>query len=94
MPQTNVEVPANGAVVYPTLVSTTINLNCNVTDKCKVVVKVYDEAGNEIQTLMNETKGKGAFNQAFTLANYRDGIYFVRVDIGDQESSQKIIVSQ
>ncbi|MEZ4690443.1 MAG: T9SS type A sorting domain-containing protein [Ignavibacteria bacterium] len=46
-------------------------------------MKVYDVLGNEIATLVNETKPAGSYNYQFSTVNYQlsSGVYLYRLEI-------------
>ncbi len=56
----------------------------------KVVIKVYDLAGREVKTLVNETQDAGYYNTVFDGTNLASGIYIYRVIAdGDNQTFTK-----
>ncbi|MEZ4823014.1 MAG: T9SS type A sorting domain-containing protein [Ignavibacteria bacterium] len=60
---------------------TVISYELPVTSRTKL--KVYDVLGNEIATLVNETKPAGSYNYQFSTVNYQlsSGVYLYRLEI-------------
>jgi hypothetical protein len=59
-----------------------------------VSLKVYDVLGNEVATLVNETKPAGSYNYQFSTVNYQlsSGIYFYRLEAGDFSETKRMIL--
>ena len=61
-----------------------------------VLLKVYDAIGNEVATLVNETKAPGSYEIEFTSTgggyNLASGVYFYSLRAGDYYSVKKMIL--
>ena len=68
--------------------STTIKYSVPETEN--VTLKVYDIIGNEIATLVNETKPAGEYEVKFSPDNQSSGIYIYRLQAGSQIQTRKM----
>jgi hypothetical protein len=58
-----------------------------------VSLRVYDVAGREVATLVNEFKPAGAYEVRFASANaLASGVYFFRVKAGNFSETKKMIL--
>jgi hypothetical protein len=57
-----------------------------------VTVKVFDILGNEVATLVNETKEPGAYEVEFDGSQFPSGVYFYKLTAGSFTSSKKLIL--
>ena len=58
----------------------------------KVTLKVYDILGNEIKTLVNETKEPGNYKVKLNGNNLSSGVYFYRIHAGDFVQTKKLVL--
>ena len=71
---------------------TVISYELPVTGRAKLIV--YDVLGNEVATLVNETKLAGSYNYQFSTVNYQlaSGIYFYSLSVDGVLSDTKRMV--
>ena len=71
--------------------STTINFSIPVSSK--VSLKVYDPAGREVSTLVNEFKSAGNYSVNFTAGSgLNSGVYFYTMTAGEFTVTKKLIL--
>jgi hypothetical protein len=58
----------------------------------KVVLKVYDILGKEIETLVNEKLNPGTYEVTFNASQYPSGVYFYRLITGSFTDTKKMIL--
>jgi hypothetical protein len=58
----------------------------------KVLIKIYDILGREVQTLVNEFKKAGYYEIKFNGSNFASGVYFYRIESGDFVVSKKMVL--
>jgi hypothetical protein len=58
----------------------------------KVVLKVYDVMGREVQTLVNERLQPGTYEASFDGSMLNSGVYFYRLSTGDFTESKKMLL--
>jgi len=57
-----------------------------------VSLKIYDMLGNEVATLVNETKIAGEYEVEFNAATIASGIYFYRLQAGDFVETKRMML--
>jgi len=69
-------------------------ISYSLQESAKVSLKVYNLIGEEIQTLVNEFQNAGAHSTLFDAGQYPGGIYFYKLQLGDQflESKKMILL--
>ncbi|MEI7485386.1 MAG: T9SS type A sorting domain-containing protein [Ignavibacteriota bacterium] len=58
----------------------------------KIVLKVYDVMGREVQTLVNESLRPGTYEVTFDGSTLNSGVYFYRLFTGDFSESKKMLL--
>ena len=58
----------------------------------KVVLKVYDILGKEIETLVNEKLNPGTYEVTLNGTQYPSGVYFYRLQAGDYNETKKMLL--
>ena len=79
---------------YPNPFNPNTNLEFGIPELGFVSLKVYDVLGNEVATLVNETKPAGTYNYQFSTVNYQlsSGIYFYRLEAGEFSEIKRMIL--
>jgi len=57
-----------------------------------VTLKVYDVLGNEVTTLVNETKSAGKYDVRFDASNLSNGVYLYTLQADNFTSTKKMIL--
>jgi len=57
-----------------------------------VQLKVFDELGREVQTLVNEKQSAGTYEVSFDGSKLNSGVYFYRLSSGDFKSIKKMVM--
>jgi hypothetical protein len=58
----------------------------------RVMLKVYDILGKEIQTLVNEQLQPGTYEVTFDGSNLPSGVYFYKLTAGDYTETKKMLM--
>ena len=58
----------------------------------RVVLKIYDLLGREIQTLVNEKLNPGSYEVIFDGSNYASGVYFYQLRSGDFKEVKRAVL--
>jgi hypothetical protein len=61
-------------------------------DRQGVFLKVYDELGREIQTLVNENLSPGTYEIDWDGTNYPSGVYYYTISAGDYFETKKMVL--
>ncbi len=76
---------------YPNPFNPTTIIKYQIPDNSFVTLKVYDELGRLVKTLVNQDENKGTYNINFNGSNLASGIYFYRLQAGKFISIKKMI---
>jgi hypothetical protein len=57
-----------------------------------VILKVYDIIGNEVATLVNETKTLGSYEVLFNASRFASGVYIYTLRAGNFIQTRKMIL--
>ncbi|MBI5710416.1 MAG: lamin tail domain-containing protein [Candidatus Eisenbacteria bacterium] len=58
----------------------------------KVVLKVYDVQGREVQTLVNQRQAPGRYRAVFGMRHLGSGVYFYRLEVGSVVRQRKMLL--
>jgi len=74
--------------------TTTINYDLHVetNNYASVQLKVYDNLGKELETLVSEKQNAGSYSVNWDAGRYATGIYFYKLISGEYESVKKMIL--
>lgn len=82
--------------IQPNPFSTTTTINYDLLSSNKVSVKVFDILGKEVASIVNEEQqGQGPQSVTFDRQKYNlsNGLYFVKIRIGQSEITQKVLAN-
>ncbi len=77
---------------YPNPFNPTTTIQYTIPKEAFVTIKVYDDLGREIATLLNERKAIGNYSVDFNSSNLSSGIYFYRLISGTYSATKKMIL--
>jgi photosystem II stability/assembly factor-like uncharacterized protein len=77
---------------YPNPFNPTTTISYEVAKETNVSLKVYDVIGNEIATLVNETKPAGAYQVVFDASKLSNGVYLYKIQAGNFTATKKLIL--
>ncbi|MEZ4691995.1 MAG: T9SS type A sorting domain-containing protein [Ignavibacteria bacterium] len=90
------EIPAGFSLKqnYPNPFNPATSLEFGIPETGFVSLKVYDQLGREVLTLVNEILAPGTYNYQLSTVNYNlsSGIYFYRLSSGNNSSVKKMII--
>lgn len=91
---TSLTVPDNYSLGqnFPNPFNPTTNINFSIPRSGLVTLKIYDMAGKEVVTLVNEVKTAGSYIVGFNAANLASGAYFYRVTSGEFVDTKKMLL--
>jgi hypothetical protein len=75
---------------YPNPFNPSTTISFSIPQKSDVSFKIYDILGNEVTTLINETREAGRYNVNFNASNYSSGIYFYSIKAGNFAETKKM----
>ena len=68
---------------YPNPFNPSTKIKYSVPQSSKVIIKVFDILGNEIEILVNEEKSTGTYEVTWSAASSPSGVYFYRIQAGN-----------
>jgi hypothetical protein len=77
---------------YPNPFNPTTKIKFNVAKVCEVKIIVYDVAGREVQTLLNESLKPGTYETTFDGSQLTSGVYFYRMVTDEYTEARKMIL--
>jgi hypothetical protein len=77
---------------YPNPFNPVTKINYSIPEMSNVRIKVYDNLGNEVTTLVNKDQNAGIYNIEFDGKGLASGIYFYRLQAGDFIETKKMIL--
>jgi Secretion system C-terminal sorting domain len=79
---------------YPNPFNPATTIAYDLAQDAFVTIKIYNELGQEIRTLVNEEQPVGRYSVQWNAANLPSGIYFCRIKAGSFTDSQKMIFTK
>jgi len=77
---------------YPNPFNPSTIISYSVPQNSFVTLKVYDVLGNEVTTLVNETKSAGKYDVRFDASELSNGVYFYTVNADNFTSTKKMLL--
>jgi hypothetical protein len=79
---------------YPNPFNPSTVITFQIVNQGHVTLKIYDNLGREIETLVNEEKNTGSFKVRFEGSNLSSGIYFYRIIANGYTETKKMILTK
>ncbi len=77
---------------YPNPFNPNTKIKYQLPTECKVLIKIYDLLGAEVQELLNENKEPGIYEIEFNAENLPSGIYVYRISADNYLNTKKMIL--
>lgn len=77
---------------YPNPFNPVTKITYSLPNEGLVTIKLYDVLGNEVATLVNETKTSGKYEVEFNASGLSSGMYFYKLEVGNYSDIKKMIV--
>jgi hypothetical protein len=77
---------------YPNPFNPSTNIEYTVSDNSFVSLKVYNQLGQEISTLVNENQSKGKYSIKWNAGNNPSGIYYYKISAGNYSAMKKMML--
>lgn len=78
-------------IVTPNPFNTEVEIKFNLVNTCEITLSIYNQIGQITQTLYKGKKEKGIHQLNFNLIDLNSGIYFIKLQSGQESETQKII---
>jgi hypothetical protein len=77
---------------YPNPFNPTTTITYSLTKDSFVTLKIFNELGREVKTLVSENKLPGKYEVKFDGKNLSSGVYFYKITAGDFTDTKKLII--
>jgi hypothetical protein len=77
---------------YPNPFNSSTIIGYQLPTKAFVVLKIFDDLGKEVETLVNERQNAGNHSVQFNASNLPNGVYFYRLDAGTYHDTKKLLI--
>ncbi len=77
---------------YPNPFNPSTTIRYALPHSIRVSLKVYNTLGQEVATLVNETKPAGVYTVQFDAGGLASGVYYFRLQAGDFVHTKKMLV--
>jgi hypothetical protein len=77
---------------YPNPFNPSTTLRYSLPEAAFTSLKIYDALGNEVSSLVNETKSAGTYEVEFSAAGFASGIYYYTLNTGSFNETKKMIL--
>ncbi len=78
--------------VQPNPANDKISVSIELGSSQNLKIELYNLEGQMIKSLYDRTEAQGTFTESFNIADLPKGIYLLKVNIGSQIISKKIVV--
>ncbi|HEY9166164.1 MAG TPA: T9SS type A sorting domain-containing protein [Candidatus Kryptonia bacterium] len=79
---------------YPNPFNPSTTISYRVEMRSQVSLKVYNVLGEEVATLVNETKDPGEYSVKMDASRFSSGVYFYRLFSGNYVSTKKMLMTK
>jgi photosystem II stability/assembly factor-like uncharacterized protein len=88
------EIPTDYSLTqnYPNPFNSITTFKYSIPNQSKVIIKVFDVLGHEIETLVNEEKSIGTYELTWNAANLPSGVYFYQLKAGNFTNTKKMVL--
>ena len=77
---------------YPNPFNPTTSIKFTIPESGRIKVKIFDVLGNEVRTLLDETRSPGTYEINFDASGLSSGVYFYSMESGKFHSVRKMIL--
>ncbi len=77
---------------YPNPFNPSTKIKYLVAEKTFVSLKIYDAAGSEVSSIINQVQAAGEYEFEFNAANLTSGVYFYKLQAGSFVKTKKMIL--
>jgi hypothetical protein len=77
--------------IFPNPFQGSTNINIDLDTQQKIILRLLNQAGSEIEVIANETLARGSYEFVFENQSLPAGIYYVQLVAGDTTQIRKMI---
>jgi len=79
---------------YPNPFNLTTTIQYHLTQPAHVILKIYNQKGQFIETLVNEFNPVGMHHVTWKASGFPSGLYFYKIQAGEFSDLQKLILQK
>ncbi len=79
---------------YPNPFNPSTTIRYSIPEASFTSIKIYDALGNQVSSLVNETKTAGTYEVTFDAKNLSSGIYYYELQAGSFTQTKKMILTK
>lgn len=83
--------PQGMGMFYPVPAGDIIKIKLQVDKDQPVTIKLFDNQGNQLATILQEDKKAGTYNLEYNISDLKPGVYFYEIIIGDRVIKRKFV---
>lgn len=80
--------------VFPNPAGTEVQISLMLKTDSKVEINIYDKDGALVENLPAEKASAGLFSKTIKLTDFKNGLYFVKIKAGNEESIERIFIER
>jgi glucose/arabinose dehydrogenase len=77
---------------YPNPFNPVTDIKFEIHKSGYVTIKIFDVAGSELSSLVNETRSPGSYNVTWDASNFPSGVYFYELRAGEYSERKKMVL--
>jgi hypothetical protein len=77
---------------YPNPFNPTTNITYSIPTNSKVVIKIYNVAGREVETIENSVRSAGTYTITFDAKQLASGVYFYNLTANNHSATKKFVL--
>ncbi|PKL84172.1 MAG: hypothetical protein CVV24_01335 [Ignavibacteriae bacterium HGW-Ignavibacteriae-3] len=77
---------------YPNPFNPSTKIKYDLSSESKVVIKIYDMLGRELEKLVDENQYAGIYSIEFNATKYSSGIYYYKLQAGNYTAVKKMLL--
>jgi hypothetical protein len=77
---------------YPNPFNPSTTINFGLPEDSKVIIRIYDNAGKQMSTVISEIRSKGYYSLVFDASGIASGVYYYRIEAGSFVAARKMMV--
>lgn len=78
--------------LFPNPASASVQVSLTLEEKTDITIELFDKSGEVLITKSEQNAGKGIYTGTLDLEGLKTGIYFVKVDAGGNQQTQRLVI--
>lgn len=78
--------------LFPNPASGSVQVSVTMEENSDVTIELIDKSGEVLQTKIKQNADEGIFTETLNLEGLETGIYFVKIDAGGKQQTQRLVI--